>query len=174
MANNRATSIPLIIGWIALALPEIGSGRVKLAERGGVGEPPPAFPYIAIEWASDRALSGTARERIDTTEVAGVFYKDVYSRRRATIRVSIYNKLSDDTGFDTLTELILSLNRQAVIDYLEDSDFALVRASDILDTTTLRRSKWEPACSIDFYLYYIRHDRSVMNVIESVDFTDES
>ena len=174
MSNTRAATMASLVGFIALALPEIGANKVKIEERGSVNQPPPAFPYISISWEQDLQTTSTPHVIIDTPvseDEDSLYYKDVYQRRKAVVKISIFTKLTNDIGFDYLSELLLSLNRQEIKTYLDGKDISITEAGSIIDTTSLRTSKWEPSCSCDLYVNYIRKDRSEIGIIESVETT---
>jgi hypothetical protein len=151
---------------------------VIFAEGELAGAPRPTPPYLTIEQTADVALTATPHEEYPYTAAVGTpgapgYVADYlttqrWQRRRATVQVVAYG----DDAFDHLVGLRFDTRR--VVDKtspastLRSAGVAAHPAADVLDTTAMRSTIWEPAASQEWHVYYVDYASNTVGIIETI------
>jgi len=134
--------------------------------------PRPSLPYVTIEWTTDIAMSATPYEATTDTEVAradpdSLFEAKIEQTRRGTCNLTYYG----NDALDSLVLLHTSLRLPAIRELTRDRGISIIRAGEITDTTDMRSTQWEPAASVDYWVYYSTLTTYDGGAIDTVDTT---
>ena len=155
---------------IAAALPALG-GRVIDAQPANADAPRPALPHVVLDVTADEGAGYSPHiTTIADPAPATTVTQTVYQRRQATIRLTWYGS----GGPAALSTLRLAKLRPTVYAILRNGatggiPIAVDVLSDVLDTSALRSTTWEPAAAQDWAMRYLVSDAVAVDTIETIE-----
>ena len=169
---SRAAALIAVRTWIVAELGGTG-GTIKdcvPASSGKVTDPRPVLPYITYEVASDGQQSVTPHEetRAKTHPLTG--YETLRWQRRHAVLQLVYYGSAGEAAFDKLrSSLRRRVEKASPASTLRAAGVLAGPAGDILDTTTMRSTAYEAACSQLWDLYYVTTDKNDIGIIETIN-----
>ncbi len=155
---------------IASALPTVAT-KVLDAQQVKADGPRPALPYVLLGVTADvgEGVTNPYQKNVAKAAPSVLSTQTAYERRQATVRLTWYGS----GGADQLNTLRLAKLRPAVYAILRNGatggiPISVYQLSDVLDTTALRSTNWEPAAAQDWAVRYLNTDAVDLDTIDSI------